>query len=223
MKKSETNKIEKCFIVFGTIIGIVGILHGSAELLKGSVIIQSHSVEALPENWPNSGFYTIMKGSPVFSILTAIPFYVLGLLAISISLVMIVFSAKFFKLDTKGILLFAIFSLGIFLFGAGEGTPIAISFPLLVFGILVLLFPKKKARSTSTKRTISYGFNVFFALQIFSWILFFPGLFVLSFYQEIPQWLFLFDFMIMPVSILGAGIFGLLFDKTLDIVKLGEK
>ena len=92
-----------------------------------------------------------------------------------------------------------------------------------MFGILVLLFPNQKERSTSTKRIIFYGFYVFYALQIFSWILFFPGLFVLSFYQEIPQWLFLFDFMIMPVSILGAGIFGLLFDKTLDTVKLEEK
>ena len=185
-------------------------------LLKGAELIKSHSVEALPINWPNSEFYSLMKGAPVYSLLTDIPQYVLGLLAISVSLGMIVFSANFFKLNTNGIVLFAIFSLGIFLFGAGEGTPIAISFPLVVFGVLLLLFPKKKERSPSNKRIILYGFNIFYALQIFSWILFFPGLFVLSFYQEIPQWLFLFDFMIMPISILGAGIFGLLFDKTME-------
>jgi hypothetical protein len=157
-----------------------------------------------------------MKGAPVFSLLTDLPHYVLGLLAISISIVLIVFSARFFRLGFKGVFLFALFSLGIFLFGAGEGTPIAISFPLVVFGILHLLFPKKKQRSESSKRNILYSFNLFYFLQIFSWVLFFPGLFVLSFYQEIPKWLFLFDFMIIPISILGAGILGLLYDKTLE-------
>ena len=215
MKKSVTSKIEKCFNVFGVIIGIVGILHGSAELLHGSELIQSHSVEALRENWPNNEFYTLMKGAPVFSILIGIPHYVLGLLAISMSLVLIVFSAKSFRLDFKSVLLFALLSLGIYLFGAGEGTPIAISLPLVVFGILSILFPKKKERSKSSKRTILFSFNVFYWLQIFSWVLFFPGLFVLSFYQKIPQWLFLFDFIIMPISILGALIFGLRYDNTL--------
>lgn len=214
MSLYKASKIQLCFVVFGVIIGIVGILHGSAELLQGSTMVESNSIPAMPENWPNTAFYTVMKGSPVFSILTGIPYYVLGLLAISISVTLIVFSAKFFKLNAKGILLFALISLGIFLFGAGEGTPFAISFPLVVIGILVLLFPKKKERSTSSKRMILYGFNLFYGLQIFSWVLFFPGLFVLSFYQKIPQWLFLFDFMLMPISLLGAGIFGFLYDKT---------
>jgi hypothetical protein len=223
MSSYKTSKIQLSFVIFGVIIGIVGILHGCAEVFKGSELIASHSVEALPQNWPNSEFYTLMKGAPVYSLLIGIPHYVLGLLAISISVALIVFSANFFKLDAKGILLFALLSLGIFLFGAGEGTPVAISFPLVVFGILVLLFPKKKERSTSSKRVILYSFNLFYGLQIFSWVLFFPGLFVLSFYQEIPTWLFLFDFMLMPISILGAGIFGLLFDKTLESVELEEK
>lgn len=216
MNTSKTSKIQLCFIAFGVIIGIIGILHGSAELLKGSELIGSNSVEALPKNWPNIEFYTLMNGAPVFSLLTDIPHYVLGLLAISVSIVLIVFSAKFFKLDAKGIFLFAVFSLGIFLFGAGEGTPIAMSFPLVVFGILSIMFPKKKERSTSSKRMILNGFNLFYRLQIFSWVLFFPGLFVLSFYQEIPTWLFIFDFAIMPISILGALISGLLYDKAIE-------
>jgi hypothetical protein len=216
MQKSGTSKIQLCFIVFGIIIGIVGILHGGAELFKGSELIQSHSVKALPQNWPNTEFNLLMKGAPVFSLLTDIPHYVLGLLAISVSIVLIVFSAKFFRLDFKRILLFALLSLGIFLFGAGEGTPIAISLPLVIFGIILLLFAKKKERSESSKRTILSLFNILFGLQIFSWVLFFPGLFVLSFYQKIPQWLFLFDFMIMPISIIGALISALLYDKTIQ-------
>lgn len=216
MQTSRTSKIELCFVVFGIIIGIVGILHGSAELLKGSELITSHSVEALPQNWPNNEFYTLMKGAPVFSLLTEIPHYVLGLLAISISVALIVFLVNFFRLNHKRIFLFALFSLGIFLFGAGEGTPIAISLPLIIFGIVSIRFSKKKERSESGKRSLLYIFNLLYRLHIFSWILFFPGLFVFSFYQEIPQWLFLFDFMVMPISILGVLIAGLLYDKTIE-------
>ena len=98
---------------------------------------------------------------------------------------------KFFKLDLRGIGLFALFSLGVFLFGAGEGTPIAVCLPMVITGIL-LLFTKQKERSQSSKTVNLIGFNIFYWLQIFSWVLFFPGLFVMSFYQEIPQWLFLF-------------------------------
>lgn len=210
------NKIQLCFIAFGIIIGIVGILHGSAELLQGSTLVDSNSVPAMGENWPNTEFYTVMKGSPVFSILTGIPYYVLGIFAISISIALIVFSAKFFSLNAKGIFLFAFLSLGIFLFGAGQGTPFAISLPLVIFGVLSLLFPKKKERSESSKKRLLTSFNIFYWLQIFSWILFCPGLVIISFYGKIPQWLFLFDFMIMPISILGACITGYLLDKTIQ-------
>lgn len=208
-------KIKLCLVTFGVIIGIVGILHGSAELLKGSTLVESHFTEALPENWPNNEFYTVMKGSPVFSLLTGIPHYVLGLLAISVSILLIVFSVTRLEDDKIGLLLFSLLSMGIFLFGAGEGTPIAISIPLIIFGILSLIITKKKKRSDSSKRIILSSFYLFYWLQIFSWVLFFPGLFVLSFYQKIPQALFLFDFMLMPISILGALIFGLLYDKTI--------
>lgn len=216
MHSLTKSKIQLCLVTFGVIIGIVGILHGSAELLKGSILVESHSTEALPKNWPNSEFYTVMKGSPVFSLLTGIPHYVLGLLAISVSILLIVVSVRPLKTDKIGLLLFSLLSIGIFLFGAGEGTPFAISAPVVIFGILSLMIRKKKKRSESSKRKILSSFYIFYSLQIFSWVLFFPGLFVLSFYQKIPRGLFLFDFMLMPISILGALTFGLLYDKTIN-------
>ena len=90
-------KIKLCLVTFGVIIGIIGILHGCAELLKGSVLVENHSVQALPANWPNAEFYSMTKGSPVFSLLTGIPHYVLGLLAISISTAFIVFSVTLIR------------------------------------------------------------------------------------------------------------------------------
>lgn len=211
------SKIQKCLVTFGAIVGIVGILHGSAELLHGSALVESHRTRALPENWPNLEFYSLMEGSPVFSLITGIPHYVLGLLAISISTVMIVVSVTVLGagrgVSAWGLALFAAPSLGIFLFGAGEGTPVAICLPLLVFGVLSLVVPETR-RSEASRRRMLWSFNVFYGLQIFSWVLFFPGLFVLSFYGEIPRALFLFDFFSMPVSILGAGICGLVYDTS---------
>ena len=215
MNEPKESKIQLTYVVFGIIVGIIGILHGAAELLQGNTLVEGGKITAMPENWPNKEFYTLMKGAPVFSLLSGIPYFVLGLLAISVSITLIVFSTKFFKLNTKGIVLFALFSIGIFLFGAGEGTPIAICLPLMITGILSL-FTEQKERSELNKRVNLIGFSVFYWLQIFSWVLFFPGLFVMSFYQEIPHWLFLFDFMIMPISIIGSMIFGFRYDRTIE-------
>ena len=115
-------KLKLCLVTFGVIVGIVGILHGSAELLQGSTVVESRSVEALPEDWPNSAFNSMTRGSPVFSILTDIPFYVLGILAISASTALIAFSVTFIRNRELGVatLLFALLSVGIFLFRTVE-------------------------------------------------------------------------------------------------------
>jgi hypothetical protein len=191
----------------------VGIFHGTGELLQGSAIVESNNAIALPENWPNAEFYTKTNGSPVFSILTGIPFYVLGILAISVSCLLIFHSR--FRMDKKnGLLIFALLNVGIFLFGAGQGTPIAMGIPLVVFGIISIRFQRKRERSETSKKFILGAFNLFYFLQIFSWLLFFPGLVIVSSYGKIPEPLFLFDFMLMPISILGALIFALLHDNT---------
>ena len=209
------SKLNLCLVTFGVIIGIIGIMHGSAELLKGSELVEGHTIEALPKNWPNVEFYTMMKGAPGFSLLTGIPHYALGLLAISVSITLIVCSVTVLQVSKFGISLFCLLSVGIFLFGAGRGTPVAISMPVIIFSIVSLINDSKKERSESSKKMIHSSFRFFYGLHIFSWILFFPGLFILSFYQEIPKPLFLFMFMSMPISVLGALISGFMYDNTL--------
>jgi hypothetical protein len=213
------SKIQTCLVTFGVVIGIVGILHGSAAMLQGSTLVESHYVEALPEDWPNSEFYTVMRGSPVFSLLTGIPYFVLGLLAISVSTTLIVVSVTFLRggsgLSVWGLSLFALLNVGVFFFGAGVGTPFAVGLPVLFFGALSMVMTGKKRSDSRRTRILSSSFYLFYWLQILSWVLVFPGLFVLSFYGSIPQALFLFDLLIMPISILGALIAGLLHDKTI--------
>ena len=210
-------KIKLCLVTFGVIVGIVGALHGSAELLKGATIVESRSVEALQEGWPNDGFYSMSSGSPVFTILTGIPFYALGILAISVSTTLIVFSLTVFKRQALwvGLLLFAVLNVGIFLFGAGRGTPVLISAPVIIAGIVSILRNRQTERSESSKRTFLYSFNFFYGLHIFSWVFFFPGLFVYSFYTEISIAVYAFAFASMPVGALGALISGILYDEAI--------
>jgi len=213
MTVQKISRLELCLITFGVIIGIVGILHGSAELLKGSTLVESRSIEALPIGWPNSAFYEMTRGSPVFSILTGIPFFALGLLAITVSIALIVLSLTVIRLNRTGLCVFFLLSVGVFLFGAGRGTPVAISLAVLVVCTMFLLRSKKTTRSDASKHRINLVFNGFYWSHIASWILFFPGLFILSFYQAIPFWLFVVAFASMPISSLGSLISGLMYDR----------
>ena len=216
---THMTKLRLCMVTFGVIVGIVGILHGSAELLQGSTLVETRSVEAMPEDWPNSEFYSMTRGSPVFSLLTEIPFYALGILAISVSTTLIVCSLTLMK--NKGMrfasLLFAVLSVGIFMFGAGRGTPVAVSLPVVIAGLLSTVRTETRERSELEIRRILSAFNSFYWLHIASWILFFPGLFIFSFYAEIPTAVFVIAFASMPIGTLGALIFGYHYDKSIVV------
>ena len=73
--------------------------------------------------------------------------------------------------------------------------------------------PHKKTRSAASQSRLLPLFRTFYWSHIASWVLFFPGLFILSFYQEIPFWLFLIAFVSMPVSSLGSLICALIYDR----------
>jgi hypothetical protein len=208
-------KVRLCMVTFGVIVGIVGILHGIAELLQGSEVVASRSVEALPEGWPNEEFNSMTRGSPVFTVLTDLPFYVLGTLAIMASTLLIVCSLTVIKtLDMKmASLLFAVLSVGIFLFGAGRGTPVAVSLPVVIVGLLSASRVETRQRSELSRRRMLTAFSSFYGLHIASWILFFPGLFVYSFYSDISTAVFLIAFVSMPVGALGALISGYQYDR----------
>jgi hypothetical protein len=196
------------------IIGAVGILHGIPELLQGSKLVGTNSVMALPENWPNSELFTVLNGQPAFSILTGIPFYVLGILAIMVSSALTIHSL-FFLEKKNGLLIFALLNIGVALFGAGVGTPIVMGIPLVIFALISRRFSNKKERSEAGKKLNLRLFWIFYALQVFSWVLFFPGFVIISSFGKIPEAVFMFDFMIMPISILGALIFGFRHDNTI--------
>ena len=87
MSLNKSSKVKLMLVTVGVITGIIGILTGCAELLNGSLLVEEQNITALPLDYPNQEFYSKMQGYPVFSLLTGIPYFVIGLLAISISIV----------------------------------------------------------------------------------------------------------------------------------------
>lgn len=212
MSKSSKSKIQLSLVTFGVIIGIVGILHGVGQIFQGSTIIETNSVKAFPENWPNADMYSEMEGMPAFSIITGVPYYVLGIIALIVSTAMIVHSLFFIE-KKYGLIIFALLNATLFLFGSGIGTPVVLGIPLVIFGYISTRFNKEKVRSESNDKMNLTLFKVFYWLQIFSWILF-PVIVLGSTFGKIPEPIMMFDFWIMPISILGALIFGLRYDNT---------
>lgn len=207
------SKTKLMLVTVGTITGIIGILTGCAELLHGSLLVEEQNITALPFDWPNHEFYTKMQGGPVFSVLTDIPYYVVGLLSISVSITFIVFCFSVIEDSKLGVAIFSLFNVAIFCFGASKTIPILEGLPTIICAILALTI---KERRTSNKRKLLILFNLFYWWNISSWILFFPVIFVLSFYQAISPILFQFMGMSMIIATSGAVITALIYDKSIS-------
>jgi hypothetical protein len=212
----ETSKLKLMLVTVGVITGIIGILTGCLELLNGSLLVEGHNITALPDGWPNQEFYSKMQGMPVFSILTGIPYYVVGLLSIAVSITLIVCSLTVVEVSKFGVAIFSLLTVGVFCFGASKSIPIIEMLPAIICAVLALTL-KERQRSSSGKRKLLTLFNFFYWWNISSWVLFFPVIFVLSFYQEISEVLFKFMGMSMIIATSGGLISALLHDKSIPI------
>jgi len=214
MNKSSKHKL--MVVTVGVITGIIGILSGSSQLLSGSLLIEGHNINALPLNFPNVELYSKMNGYGVFTLLTGIPYFANGLLAITASITLIVCCLTVVKISRSGVLYFFLLNVIILCFGASMSIPILEGFPAAGIALLAL-FMKEKERKVSSKRKLLRLFNIFYWWNIFSWVLFFPVMFVWSFYGEIPQLMFMFMGLSMPVATIGALITGLMYDKSISV------
>ena len=209
------SKIKLFLVTLGVITAIIGILTGCALLLNGSLLVENHNIMALPVDWPNQEFNSKMGGMPVFTLLTGIPYYVVGLLAIFVSVILLVCSLTIIDVSKFGIFIFTILNVACIYFGVSKTIPLLEGLPTVIFAILALKI-KPMEKSDSSKRKNLVLFNFFFWWYILSWVLWFPGLFVFSFYREIPQVLFKFTLLSMPISTIGALIVGLIYDKSVS-------
>jgi len=215
MNTTKKNKLKLMVITVGVITGIIGFLSGASQLLSGSLLIEENNILALPLNFPNVELYTKMNGYGVFTLLTGIPYFANGLLAITISITLIVSCLTVVKISKSGVLYFFLLNVLILSFGASSSIPILEGFPAAGIALLAL-FIKNKERNTSSQRKLLTFFNIFYWWNIFSWVLFFPVMFIMSFYGEIPQLMFMFMGLSMPVATIGGLITGLMYDKSIS-------
>lgn len=206
-------KTQLSLTTFGVVVGIDGILHGISEVLQGSELVETNKFSSLPENWPNAAFYQKMDGMPAFSIVTGIPLALLGSVAILSSCLLILH--VLFRLESpRGLLTFALLIMFGGLFGAGFGTPLTLGLPLVVAGVLAKRNKEKKVRTASTTRRLLTAFRLAFALQIFSWILFWIILVGLSFADLTPTPLYTLDVLLMVLTTPVYLATGLMYDNT---------
>lgn len=214
MNKFINTKLGKTLRYFGILIGLIGMTHGIPELLQGENLVKTNRFNAFPDNWPNEYLFELLKGQPAVTILTDIPFYVLGILAILASLALIIYSAFFLK-SKGGLLVFAILNTAVLLFGAGGGNPTLIGFPTIITVLIFIYFGKKKKRTASSDALNLKLFRLFLNIHFVSWLLLFPGIFIIDALGVKPDNLFFFSVMTMPISILGTLIFAYRYDTTL--------
>ena len=214
MNKFTHTKLGKSLSYLGVVIGLVGLTHGIPEILQGESLVESNSINAFPESWPNDYMYELLQGQPAVSILTGIPFYVLGILAVLVSLALIINSA-FFLNAKYSLIVFSILNVGVLFFGAGGGNPVLIGLPSIIAVLIFRYFGKKKKRTDSSDALNLKLFRVFLGMHMVSWILLFPGIFILDALGIKPDPLFFISVMTMPISVLGTLIFAYRYDTTL--------
>lgn len=214
MNSFTDTKLGKSLRYFGVLIGLIGMTHGIPEILQGDSVVKTNNFNAFPDNWPNDHMFELLQGQPAVTILTDIPFYVLGILAILVSLALIVYSA-FFLNARRSLLVFSILNTCILLFGAGGGNPVLIGFPTILAVLIFRYVGKKKKRTDASDALTLKLFRVFLSMHMLSWILLFPGIFIIDGFGFKPDNLFFFAVMMMPISLLGTLIFAYRYDSTL--------
>lgn len=169
------SKTKLSVVTFSSILGIAGIEHGVGEILQGNIAPDS----AFIRSWPNNEHYAILGGEPAFTILTGIPMYITGILAILISILTILLTVFYAKQKNSG-LIFTGLVISLFLFGGGMAGPVLIG-TLLSWAI----FNMNSGSQQYKKKRIIWKplksiWRPVFTISIIGWFSLWPGLVLLS-------------------------------------------
>jgi hypothetical protein len=111
-KQRSSNATKMVVAMFGVLIGFAGVEHGIFEVLQGNTAPEGIFVDAIGPNWK----FWEEASEPT---LTLIPnFFVTGLVAITLGVIMIIWSTKFME-RRHGTTIFFLIGIGLFLFGGG--------------------------------------------------------------------------------------------------------
>lgn len=167
---------------FGSILGIVGIEHGIGEILQGTSIPGSVFIEF----WPDDTLYDILANEPAFTVLSGIPIYITGIIAILVSTLIIILS-MFFLEKKYSKFIFPVLIILLFLFGGGMAGPILmgilLSWATFRINSEVNLIKKKKP----VWELLQSLWKIVYPVSIISWFSLWPGLVLLGAVGIIPD------------------------------------
>jgi hypothetical protein len=161
---------------FGALVGLIGIEHGSGEVLQGNLAPTSMMILS----WPGSAFFAILGGEPAMTILPNLLWT--GILAILFSLAYLVFATLFVQRKNGGLILILL-SIAMLLFGGGIFPP--------VFGLLLgaaatrLSTPLAGRHLRLSPRLCHFLADLWpwsFSACVISWLGMFPGIPMLSYF-----------------------------------------
>ena len=161
---------------FGTLAGLAGIEHGIGEVLQGNVAPEGVMILS----WPESELFSILAGEPAMTIVPNL--LVTGILAISVSLVFLVWATIIVQRKHDGLVLIAL-SVIMLLVGGGFGPPI-----LGIIGGVAAT--RINAPPTWCRTHLSSGSQRFLAkvwpwclvAGVIPWLLLLPGTIILEFF-----------------------------------------
>jgi len=167
---------------FGSILGIAGIEHGIGEILQGNFVPGNVFIKS----WPNDNLYDILAGEPAFTILSGIPIYITGIIAILVSTLIIILS-MFFLEKKYSRFIFPVLIISLFLFGGGMAGPVLMGM-LLSWATFRInpefkIFKKKKPILGLLKPIWKFVYPI----SIISWFSLWPGLVLLGAIGIIPD------------------------------------
>lgn len=165
------NKKRLSISTFGAILGIAGIEHGIGEILQG----KRKPEGAFFQSWPDNNLYNILAGEPAFTVLTNLPLFITGVIAVIISLLLITWAAFYIESKYGGPILLGL-TFCQFLFGAGIAGP-------LLIGIIISLTATKINSASNWWKNHHTLRNTFipvwkyaYPISIVSWFSMWPGL-----------------------------------------------
>ena len=164
-----SNATRATVATFGTIAALAGIEHRVGEIVRGN----RTPAGIMIESWPDSALFAIVGGEPA---MTIVPNLLLtGILAISVSLIVFVWTTRFVQ-RTHGGLILMLLSIILLLVGGGFGPP--------VVGIIVGIaatgidaqFPWWRTHLPhSAQHVLSAACPWSFGAALIAWLLVMPG------------------------------------------------
>jgi hypothetical protein len=161
---------------FGALVGLIGIEHGSGEVLQGNAAPSGIMILS----WPGSAFFQVLGGEPALTIIPDL--LITGILAILFSLAYLVWAILFIQRKHGGLILILL-SIAMLLFGGGIFPP--------VFGIILgAAATRINAPLTSWPYHLPTGLHQIlermwpwlYGACVTSWLGMFPGMPILSYF-----------------------------------------